>query len=839
MTTSFHSYIAGQLASQLKQRRIVVWYDARTEFEPFVAELLHGAGGNDPVVVDVAGTSATVVVAEGSLYAARLRIEPVVGTDDPTPTVLYVPGVKRSHHGSVLMELETAGTRWEPQLRQLARIALRQRFTDGVIDELLARESTTYSDIATALETDGHAPPSVLKSLLQGGTADAQLASWIAAESIDVQVVAKEGTAELRKLVASRLGITLEGDDLSKWRRIVARIALGLEFRSDLRGSPPAELAALPASTADIDRNTRGICAALRANHPDAYLALADRAESELKLHEGSIDPLALGSIDTFRFEERVLLRRCGELVRDGTYGQVLEITEQRAGSYWLTNSVERQAQWEAIRYAAELGAAADLVDGGLTGPPRSVADWIDRYASTWYVLDGAQRRLEAWLPKLEDDPDDIAITAVRNRYDATLEKLAVGYSKALQAANWDVDGVLHQTSVFDTLVKPSQGRVAFFLVDAMRYEMGDELAARLRGQGEVVLRPAVGVLPSITTMGMAALMPGASQSYDVVDDNGKLVARVDGNLLGDLKARKKHLAARVPSSIDLELGDLLSMTRKNLEKKLAAIDLVVIRSQDIDLFGESESTFHARTVMNTVIDNLAQAVRKLASVGVERAVIASDHGHIYASREREEAMRIEAPGGAAVELHRRCWIGRGGATPAATVRVSATSLGNATDLDFVFPVGSGVFKAGGGLAFHHGGTSLQESVIPVITVRSKTVAESAGAGAPGLEVLGVPSAVTNRIFSVKVRFGTMEPPPVRPVLISEGREVGTVGMAVGADLDRTSGVVALATGAEATIGFVLDDDSIDSVRVVIVDPTSDAELYRSPNDIPVRLGVA
>jgi hypothetical protein len=63
--------------------------------------------------------------------------------------------------------------------------------------------------------------------------------------------------------------------------------------------------------------------------------------------------------------------------------------------------------------------------------------------------------------------------------------------------------------------------------------------------------------------------------------------------------------------------------------------------------------------------------------------------------------------------------------------------------------------------------------------------------------------------------------------------------MAVGAELDRTSGVVALSTGAEATIGFVLDDDSIDSVRVVIIDPSSDAELYRSPNDIPVDLGVA
>lgn len=839
MTNTFHNYVAGQLASQLKQRRIVVWYDARAEFRQFLEELLHGQAHGDPAEVEVARVMATVVVAEGSLYAARLRLEPVVGVDDPGPVVLYLPGVKRSHDGSVLMELETAGTRWEPQLRQFARNALRLRFTDGVIDELLARESTAYSDIAAALETDGPAPPSVLKSMLPGSTADAQLAWWMASESIDEEIVAKEGIAELRKLVTSRLGITLEGEDLVKWRRIVARTALGFEFRSDLGGPPPTELASLPGSTADIDRNARAISAALRVNHPDAYPALADRAESELQLRQGSIDPLVLGSIDTFRFEERALLGRCGELIRDGEYIRVTEITEQRADSYWLTNSVDRQAQWEAIRYAAELGAAADLVDGGLEIAPRGVADWIERYATTWYLLDGAQRRLEAWLPKLVDDPDDIAITAVRNRYDATLERLAVGYSKALQAANWDVQGVLHQTSIFDTIVKPSQGRVAFFLVDAMRYEMGDELATRLRGQGEVVLRPAVGVLPSITTTGMAALMPGASLSYDVVDDNAKLVARVDGNSLGDLKARKKHLAARVASSIDLELGDLLSLTRKNLEKKIGTADLVVVRSQDIDLFGESESTFHARTVMNTVIDNLAQAVRKLASVGVERAVIASDHGHIYASREREEAMRIEAPGGVKVELHRRCWIGRGGSTPPATVRVSAANLGNDSDLDFVFPLGCGVFRSGGGLAFHHGGTSLQESVIPVITIRSNRFAQPASAVPSGLELLGVPSAVTNRIFSVKVLFGTMEPPPVRPVLISQGREVGTVGMAVGAELDRTSGVVTLSTGAEATIGFVLDDDSIESLRVVIIDPASDAELYRSPNDIPVRLGVA
>ncbi|MGH8655711.1 MAG: hypothetical protein ACREYE_27625, partial [Gammaproteobacteria bacterium] len=50
----------------------------------------------------------------------------------------------------------------------------------------------------------------------------------------------------------------------------------------------------------------------------------------------------------------------------------------------------------------------------------------------------------------------------------------------------------------------------------------------------------------------------------------------------------------------------------------------------------------------------------------------------------------------------------------------SAAALGYRSDLEFVFPNGCGVFKAGGDLAFHHGGTSLQEIILPVLTVRLK-----------------------------------------------------------------------------------------------------------------------
>ncbi len=106
---------------------------------------------------------------------------------------------------------------------------------------------------------------------------------------------------------------------------------------------------------------------------------------------------------------------------------------------------------------------------------------------------------------------------------------------------------------------------------------------------------------------------------------------------------------------------------------------------------------------MDTVIDNLARAIRRLAGAGVGRTVVTADHGHVFFPVARDESMKTEAPGGATVDLHRRCWIGRGGATPAGTIRVSASALGYAADFDLVFPRACGVLRRVAYLAFHHG----------------------------------------------------------------------------------------------------------------------------------------
>jgi PglZ domain-containing protein len=845
-----HEYVARQVAEKLKTRKVVVWYDPRSEFAPFIEEVRGGAGvGNEAVPVTIAGLAAGLAEYDGSMFELRAIVERYVSGDVPENVLLYLPGCERDRRGSVLMELEKAGECYEPQLKRLARNVLRQRYTDGVIDGMLARERVSYEDLAHASsDKSSSEPPSILKSIFHDAAAnEGLLAAWLASDSRDAEIETKEATGELRKLVLSRLGLQLPKDvAMAKLRAITLRYVLAGEFRSDLNCAPPPALDAVPAShTKDEVSAVRDIARLLRTKFSEAYSPMADRVEAELGLRDANVPPDGLGSIETFRFEERTLLHHCGDLIAAKQFDGALAIIRQREHSFWLDRDVGRKAQWEACRRMAELGSLCVIVRAALSKSGSDPSAWIDAYTSKdgWFRLDQAQRRLEAWVANLDEDPEERPLGVVRGSYEEACRAMANGFTNAIVRTNWSISGSLHQNHIYTEIVAATPKPVAYFLVDAMRFEMGIELADRLPKTTEVIVRPAIASLPSITPIGMAALQPGASSSFSVVHQKGTLGVRIDDMFLPDLAARKKFAAARVPNLVDVALDELLSLQPSRLAKKIENAQVVIIRSQEIDHAGETGFTFQARQVMDTVIDNLARAIRKLAAVGVEHAVVTADHGHLFFPSDRDESMRIDSPGGDEVDLHRRCWIGRGGATPPGCVRVNAAALGYDSDLDFVFPVGTGVFKAGGDLAFHHGGPSLQELVIPVLTVRMKPTRPVRSTAGP-VTVTGLPIAVTNRIFSVTIQLDGKNLSlfsrelVVRPLLISSGKQVGGVGMAIDGDLDRATGCVKIQPGKPITVAFLLNDESIASLRVVVQDPTTDAELYRSPNDIPVRLGV-
>lgn len=847
---SFHVYFAQRLEERLLRHRIVVVYDEKRDFAPFFDEELQsvGSGHGELPRVFICERLTFLAKYDGSFFGLRAAVEPLFAAekDELDPLVIYVPGVAHDRHGSVLMELEKAGTTYEPGLTQLAGIVLKKYFTAGQVEEALRPAKVTYQDIAALVGQAGPVTVSVLRALFGNTDGEELLGLWLTNARNDEAIVTKGAVNELRTLVESRLGLTLaeEGFTVAGARDRTLRYVLVNEFRSDLAGPPPPSAAMVPPvpSPAQLGR-VRTLAARLRAQEEGTYEALADGIEKDLALAKADLDPANLGSIDTFRFEERRLLEFAERLVAERKFDQALQLVAERGSSYWVDRIGTRQAQWEACRLTAELGRAINHARAAVDAKGLDARAWVEGYAATdggWHQVDALHRRLEEWVGKIDEEPSEAALALVRKEHEELLRRMAEGFFKAFKAANWAIPGVLHQTRIYPELVQKDGGTTAYVLVDAMRYEMGVQLMRQLAGVAEdLAIRPAVCGLPSITPVGMAALLPGASSGMSLVESKGALAARIETTVMATATDRLRFLGAKVPGFKDLTL-DKVGRSVSKLRKAIEGKQLVVVRSQEIDSLGEQGNDSLARLAMNLVLDNLAHAVKTLAAAGVERFVITADHGHQFARR-KEEDMRMESPGGQEVDLHRRCWIGRGGATPAGTVRLTGGDLGYGpdSDLEFVFPTGLGVFRAGGGLSFHHGGLTLQEVVIPVVTLRIPPRPEEAPPE-KGVKLLAVPEKITNRIIVVRVHV-----PPglfdadvaMRVVLLAKGDVVGQAGMVTGAVLDRDTGILRVKPGAEVSVGLQLKREDIPSVRVTVLDPATDAVLAQS-TEIPVNLGM-
>lgn len=835
----FHDYVDKRVGEKLAKRHIVVWYDPRAEFAGYVVELgLHSLDDLEIRDAVVGEQPVSLACYGGSFFELRQRIEPLVMGNTARPLLLYVPSVERDKQNSPLMELELGGECYQPQLRQLAREALKKNFTEGRIDELLAPDSLSYQDVAQYFQSaEGGDGPSPLRNLYEGGSGLELLARWLARTDRDTDIHDKGASSELCKLIVSLLGLNLPpATPLDQLRTRTIRFCLLGEFRDDLKCEPPSSLSAIPqVEGKDEIRRVHRLCQMLREQYEDDYRAMADEVEAAYSLANEEIAAAALGSIDTFRFEERQLLAHCEELLLGEEYEQALALILERARSFWVDDDIGRRSQWHLCRVMGELGRAEVVARRALPAlSGKAPAAWVAAYAGSVYESDQLQRRLEGLAVEMAEEPEARrALAALRSKHDALVKDYAEGFSTALRDAAWSADGVLHQTSIYANQVAPRPGKVAYFFVDAMRYEMGAELKEQLagtKGVEELQIEPALAALPSITEVGMAALLPGAEASFSVVQHGKGLAAKIGDSVLGDVTARLKYLVAQVPDMQEIRLEQLVKASDKRIKGMVAEGNLFVVRSQEIDRFGEQDSDA-ARVVMNLTLQNLRKALLKLGRAGVEHFVVTADHGHLFGQR-REEDMRADPPGGERVDLHRRCWAGRGGAVGADFTRVTAAELGYDSDLDFIFPTGLAVFRSGGGVAFHHGSTSMQEMVVPVVTLRYRATVPAASNKAM-LELVDVPTAITNRFVIVKLKLVARQlfaagPQGVRVVMTEGQEEVGAANQVLDADFDSTSKVAILDPLKIATVGLQLTKDTAKNVVIEVRDSQTDLVLAKS-----------
>ncbi len=783
MTSRLREVLAEEIARVVRQAGVVVWQDEHAEY----------AG----VVGSVCPPDVRLAVFDGSWYELRRSVEDLLAGDAPPRLLVYAPVAAPAD--DPLAEIRDAGRRFKWRLATLVRNALDGELAAARIEQI-AKEARTFEEAEAA--AIGAASAGVRLVSIFGTSDVAAMAFAVLGGTKDEAINAADAWGEVAATLRDAYGGALDGAG-GELRDALARHLLLADVHAAV-GELPAELAEVfVAPTVEQRRRIGELLERWRyvPEHAASYRAAATAVDAELALAEvlgwvGGLEKcVAVPSIEQVCLGEAT--RRLGAADASGA----LVIAEARLvdANVWRDQPAGAGGgrwgdRWRVIAAIAELHRAIDA-NPVPSGSPGTLFDW---YVNHGWSVDRAHRRLELArlaLPAYGDLEE--AIIAARSRYETWLDRVLETASGALASDGLDGVGLGVQGSVHDDRVRGRDVLTAYVWVDALRYELGVELADAIRHDitDRVSLSAVTAAAPTITRVGMANLAPAAAEKLVVSLDGGKLAVAVGDRPVATVEQRVELLRAAHGTVANLELGALSQQGEKELAKAIKGADLVLVRSQEIDAAGESGMLNAAWPQFDAIKQDLANAVAKLGQVGVGRVVICADHGFVALSQSVGDARTIDAPIGGEGELHRRCWVGKGGTTAEGTVRVPLASLGVRSDLDVIVPRGLAVFKAAGGKQFFHGGLSPQELIVPVVEVDLEPAAEPqkldlAVTVAGGRITTGVFAATIEfhgNLFTSEVTFrvvarGTDGTEPVARVVSGDGYDAASGSVTVQAD---------------------------------------------------------
>jgi len=470
----------------------------------------------------------------------------------------------------------------------------------------------------------------------------------------------------------------------------------------------------------------------------EAYRNAARQVEREYELQKNlSIDEDLL-DVETFPCIDELWRKEILSAVSpDGSnFGEkakrILEIAEKRKSLFWAKVDVARY--WDAIALAARLfldcKQATDRVEQ-LSKSDDFINSYVDNKKGWW--------QLDLWALKLAARQFDFSaeerprfLVPAYRAYGAYLGKVNRSFASAIQEEGW----VPEQTDFWRKFVqRKSRKRTAIFFADALRFDLATYLRDQLDDGFHVSIGALRSVLPTITEIGMAALLPAEDQDVEVrLGGNGLSVWR-EGEELSSRQRRVEWLKQYLGKQ-----GKIVSLDKVQ-QASLDGVRLLVVTVREIDKFGTFAVSLQPEGLL-TMVERIASAIGYLKERGFERIVIVADHGFLFVP----EGIEITTiPVSEAKVVERRFAIGMG--TKAGTVNLKTSDIGLKGDEQFAFPEGLAVFALQGEIgAFLHGGLSLQESIVPVIEVAVQVVEKK-------VEVrMEVPQVLTSRMVVIIVK---------------------------------------------------------------------------------------
>lgn len=721
----------------VRRHGVVVWLDVDGHYTSFVDRLRQlRASGDVPYEVHAF---------RGSYLELMLGLEPVTGGVEKRPLLIHLPGFNEDtvRHTPVL-ELYEAGVRYRKALDTLLSEAAGGRVRPEEIAAFRNQGTLSLEGADTwfaallddqqgglAAQLRAMRPVAVLDDLLGSGFVAERIGLQEDQDALWEQIKAWTGLpASWRDATLPATGLRAEDIAFT-----AASWALCVEYVDDLKREPVDErLKVVKSFPRPVVDTCHEILNHLRERHAAFYQRAADETEARFDHEEITVTGEELGKVDTFRFEEDEILKAALRTLREKRWNIAWDYAAQRldGGSFWLRDNPLRKSQWQLVQAAAELGLAIEAA-----GPTLDVKGGLDqavaRYVNRGARVDQAHRHLEQrrtallypQLPEFDTVRD--RLDALRRLWRDWADNWARDFNALCRSSGFLPGNALQQRTLFEEVVRPftqEPGPTALFVIDALRYEMGEELYRMLAGMpaSAVHLKARLAELPTVTEVGMNVLAP--------VMDYGRLRPIMTGGAVGGFstgefrvaepETRKRAMHDRVGGATCpwLTLEEVVSRDAESLKRTVARTRLLVVHSQEIDNAGEKGV---GPAVFDYVMQKLSAAWRLLRDAGVRRFVITADHEFLLLD---ETARSVQAHG-RKIDPNRRHIFSSVAADHRGEARAALSDLGyEGVEGYLMFPETTAVFDTGKrAMSFVHGGNSLQERVIPVLTLVHRAAA--------------------------------------------------------------------------------------------------------------------
>jgi len=739
-------YLYELIANQIDEKRMVVWFDPEKDYSNFIDQIS---------IPDV-----KIISYEDSIFKLRHSLDSLINdiNEDVPPRILvYIP-LRESDTFHALAEITESGVVMKPgqhpwqlntRLSVVVKGALREKLDEETITDLQKKidgKMLNLEELNTFGENVSKKKPGVLKIIF--GTSNPLDISlmFINNDDIDEKIQEKDAIYDIQSLIQDEFGIDLfKQKSITEIKEIFVKYLLSIDFIESINKEIIDNITII-----DLPHKENHIKSCLTTvnkwrstrEYSENYIEHARRIENEIYIEKMELSYLDISNCYTFYKIENLLQSEIEKLFVENQDNELFDLIEIRKKMIWADIEKESKMRWYLIELAGQIIKLSNNSTIDVQNNPSSLKEYIFKYVdgeNPWCLIDTYHRRMEKYynLFELSTGPEHESLRKLINKarqsymsYGSTLTK---GFITSI-SEDGNRDNILNQIQIYERFVKSSlkEGKTAYFMIDALRYEMAKELSTALKNSFNIELNNAIGNLPTITKIGMAALLPDAEKAFKLRLNKKKMLTPYIGeNALEDRKSRmiwiSKHagqnqddLEAKV---IDVKLEDVIDIDEKTIDK-ISDADLIVVTSQEIDLICETGDTLIARTIMDDILNYIARAARNLAKFGINNIIITSDHGFIFGD-EIESDMKIEPPGGKQIELHRRAWIGVGGTEDPAYIRFEKEKHVDIDDVDIAVPLGFGVFISQGGLkSYFHGGMSPQEIIIPILILKSKQKTE-------------------------------------------------------------------------------------------------------------------